>query len=335
MKERHCSTGQLSIISVPGSSESWFFHGQRVRDSVQFQGRTRQEPAIPDCKILQVVPGLLVVSDTGLLRDRLFCFGGTCYKQSVGKYNHDSGRVGISQLVWRVLDFICRTGFYGLCIALSIFGLLEHLKARFCLAMALLLLALAGAAGRYYYSVPSPVGILSSLSLMLFGGMWRNYQIDRDLRAKQYSIIWIVMFVAVFPIIALLTYDVDQGLRESAWNFTGSYFAALIFFMLATTILKLESRVLAFLGGISYSVYLVHPFFLELANSRVNLQSSFNIPVFVLYCTSTLVFSSLCYFVIEKRSIRLGKRINAVLDARSANSKALVAAKALSIEAGA
>lgn len=225
--------------------------------------------------------------------------------------------------------------FYGLCIALSIFGLLEHLKARFCLAMALLLLALAGAAGRYYYSVPSPVGILSSLSLMLFGGMWRNYQIDRDLRAKQYSIIWIVMFVAVFPIIALLAYDVDQGLRESAWNFTGSYFAALIFFILATTILKLESRVLASLGAISYSVYLVHPFFLELANSRVNFRNSLNIPVFVLYCTSTLVFSSLCYFVIEKRSIRLGKRINAVLDARSANRKALVAAKASSIEAGA
>ncbi|WP_155400875.1 acyltransferase family protein [Pseudomonas fluorescens] len=224
--------------------------------------------------------------------------------------------------------------FYGLCIALSLFGLLGCLKTRFWLAIALLLLALTGAAARHYYSVSAPVGILSSLSLMLFGGIWRNYQIDRNPSGKKYSMIWIAMFVTTFPIIALLAYDIDQGLQESAWNFTGSYFAALVFSVLATTVLKLESRVLAFLGTISYSVYLIHPFFLELADSKVHLQKGFNAPVFVMYCLSTLVFSSLCYFLIEKRSIRLGQHINAILDARLTNSKAAGAAKASSIEAG-
>ncbi|RON64220.1 hypothetical protein BK669_09475 [Pseudomonas fluorescens] len=242
--------------------------------------------------------------------------------------------IGYSNLFGVYWTLFVELVFYGLCIALSLVGLLGHLKARFWLAIALLMLSLVGAAGRYYYALPAPVGILSSLSLMLFGGLWRNFQIDRDPKAKRYSFIWIAVFVIAFPIIALLAYDVDQGLRESAWNFIGSYWAALLFFMLTTTVLKLENRMLAFLGAISYSVYLTHPFFLELADSKVNLQNGFNLPVFVLYCLGTLVLSSLCYFLIEKRSIGLGRQINAHLDARLTRRSAISRAKASALEAG-
>ncbi|MEJ6816817.1 acyltransferase family protein [Pseudomonas sp. LF-5] len=221
--------------------------------------------------------------------------------------------IGYSNLFGVYWTLFVELVFYGLCIALSLVGLLGHLKARFWLAIALLMLSLAGAAGRYYYALPAPVGILSSLSLMLFGGLWRNFQIDRDPKAKRYSFIWIAVFVIAFPIIALLAYDVDQGLRESAWNFIGSYWAALLFFMLTTTVLKLENRILAFIGAISYSVYLIHPFFLEWAAYATDMRAQFNVGVFLSYLVATLVLASFSYALLERPSIGMARAINARL----------------------
>lgn len=259
----------------------------------------------------------------------LACFAITCFVQgelAMGRVLANITMVqtmmGYSNLFGVYWTLFVELVFYALCVALCWMGLLGHLKVRFWLAITLLVLSLVGAASRYYYSVPAPVGILSSLSLMLFGGVWRNYLIDHEPMAKKYSVIWIIVFVIAFPIIALLAYDVDQGLGENAWNYTGSYFSALVFFMVTTTVLKLDNRVLVFLGAISYSIYLIHPFFLELADSTVNLQDGFDFSVFILYCLGTLVLSTLCYFLIEKRSIGLGRRINAALDARFARKSA-------------
>ncbi|WP_438300805.1 acyltransferase family protein [Pseudomonas sp. NMS19W] len=269
----------------------------------------------------------------------LACFAISCFVQgelSTGRVLANITMIqtlmGYSNLFGVYWTLFVELVFYALCIALGWVGLLGHLRARFWLAIMLLVLSLVGAACRYYYSVPAPVGILSSLSLMLFGGVWRNYLIDQDPKAKKYSLVWIVAFVVAFPLIALLAYDMDQGLGENAWNYTGSYFSALVFFVATTTVLKLENRLLVFFGAISYSIYLTHPFFLELADSKVNLANGFNLPAFGLYCLGTLVLSTLCYFLIEKRSIGFGRRINAALDARLTSRHAIKGANSSSVE---
>jgi peptidoglycan/LPS O-acetylase OafA/YrhL len=221
------------------------------------------------------------------------------------------GYPNLSGVYWTLFVEII---FYALCIALCWAGALNNLKVRFTLAITLLTLSILGAAARHYLTIPAPVGILSSLSLMLFGGVWRNWLIDNNPVAKKYSATWIILFTLGFPLIASLAYNTDQGLGENAWNYTGSYYSAVAFFIATTTIFKMENRVLAFLGTISYSLYLIHPFFLQLTTSKVNLQDGFNLPVFGLYCLGTLGLSILVYYWIEKKSITLGRRLSTKLN---------------------
>ena len=211
--------------------------------------------------------------------------------------------------------------FYALCLVLNWNGLLDNLKIRHLLAITLLIAALAGALARHYLSIAAPVGILSSLSLMLFGGIWRSHITDHKPKAKAYSLQWIILFLLCFPLIAFLAYNADQGLGENAYTHIGSYFAALLFFTSTTTLLKLKNKTLIFLGTISYSLYLIHPFFLEWVTARSSLTSTFSMVPFAIYLLATLACSTTCYFLIEKNGIRLGRRLNSVLDRTALKSE--------------
>ncbi|TDY30268.1 acyltransferase [Janthinobacterium sp. 75] len=199
--------------------------------------------------------------------------------------------------------------FYGLCVALSIGGVLSNLKFKFYLSISFLFLSVITAWMRNRYNLNMPVGIVVSLSMMLFGSVWRDFIVNKGRMAKIYSILWILVFLITFPIVSFSVYDLDNGHGESAFNYIGSFFLGVLFFVLLTTKLKIENKVLVYLGAVSYSMYLLHPFVLEFTSSMIDLSSGFYPYYFLLYIFLVLIMSSLSYFLVEKPAIRIGRKM--------------------------
>lgn len=208
--------------------------------------------------------------------------------------------------------------FYGCCAFLALFGLLKHTGIRFALAMTFLGAALTGAALIYFKGVDLRVGIFCALSLMFFGSVWRDAILGGVRSARLYSFVWIVCFASIIPLIALWAYDVDRGQGQSAYNYTGSYWLGVLFFLLFSGIFKIQSRVLVYLGAISYSLYLVHPFFLELCAVATDMASGFNVVVFLLYLSATIFLSVLIHHGVERPGIKYGQKVAAAFERRLA-----------------
>jgi peptidoglycan/LPS O-acetylase OafA/YrhL len=217
--------------------------------------------------------------------------------------------LGFPDLFGVYWTLLVELAFYVLCAGLFVTGALNSVKIRFVFSVLLLFSSLAAAAINKTYGIPAPVGLQAFLSMMLFGSLWRDFTLAKNPLAGRLSAIWILLFCAVFPIIALLAYNVDKGLGESAKNFTGSFIGGLLFFLVFTTLIKLQARWMSYLGTISYSIYLVHPFFLNWIASAMNMATAFNVPVFILYVAAVIAAASLSYFLVEKPSITLGRRL--------------------------
>jgi peptidoglycan/LPS O-acetylase OafA/YrhL len=197
--------------------------------------------------------------------------------------------------------------FYGMCATLYALGALRRLDVRFTASAIFLLCGLIGAFLRKYYALSLPVGILISLSLMFFGSVWREVALENSMRAKKMTGIWLATFTAAFTVIALLVYDFDRGHGESAASYIGSYITGIAFFIVMTTKIQLTNKVLVWLGAISYSAYLLHPFFLELASKHFKIEQSFDISTLLVYLACTIALASFSYLAIEKPSQKLGK----------------------------
>lgn len=217
--------------------------------------------------------------------------------------------LGFPDLFGVYWTLLVELAFYFLCVGLFVAGALERVRVRFIFSLVLLFSSLAAAAANKIYGISAPVGLQTFLSMMLFGSMWRDFIVAKDRQAGRFSAIWILLFCTLFPIIALLAYDVDKGLGESAKNFTGSFIFGLLFFLVFTTLIKLQARWMTYLGTISYSIYLVHPFFLIWIASTMSMATEFNVPVFILYVAAVIATASLTYFLVEKPSITLGRKL--------------------------
>lgn len=217
--------------------------------------------------------------------------------------------LGFPDLFGVYWTLLVELAFYFFCAGLFVSRALDNVKTRFIFSLVLLFSALAAALANKIYGLSTTVGIQTFLSLMLFGSMWRDFTVEKSLEAGRFSAIWVLLFCAVFPIIALLAYDVDKGLGESAKNFTGSFIGGLLFFMVFTTLIKLQARWITYLGTISYSIYLIHPFFLIWIASAMSMATEFDVPVFMLYVAAVIATASLSYFLVEKPSIAIGRKL--------------------------
>lgn len=124
---------------------------------------------------------------------------------------------------------------------------------------------------------------------------------------------WIVYFgLPTFLVICAF-----YGHVSDEW-FTGKSFAALVSYVVVPALAfkyrpeqgSHVSKVASWLGRISYSVYLLHPFAIAAAAKQVTSWSNLNsiIVSTALTLVSTLTVSSLAYKYIELPAIRVGKR---------------------------
>lgn len=199
--------------------------------------------------------------------------------------------------------------FYVLCVLLFVSKLLHNIFCSLIISIVMLLVASIAAYMRWQLEMKIPVAIPLAMSLMFFGVLWREATINNNKRALNYSIIWICSFIVMLPAICFLAYSKSFGFSENPIAYWATYTCALLFFLLFTSKIKMLSRYLVFLGTISYSLYLLHQFFLELISSNTNMGSCFSLVHFCLYITMVIIASTISYFSIEKTSVKFGRNI--------------------------
>jgi peptidoglycan/LPS O-acetylase OafA/YrhL len=227
------------------------------------------------------------------------------------------------QAVFRVPDLfgvywtlIIEMFFYILCAGLFGFGLLSRASVRFKAAVGLLVLAFIFSVARYYLAKKIPVAVPLCMSIMFFGSFWREASLGcASKEVRRYIYIWMALFVVFLPFICLLSYSNNYGYNENPYAYFVSYTIGMMFGVVMTLYFRLSIKILSYLGAISYSTYLIHPFFLEWAAHWVDLSAEFNVGVFLIYILATLTLSSISYSLIEKPCVSLGRRLNLRLQA--------------------
>lgn len=204
--------------------------------------------------------------------------------------------------------------FYVCCACLFSLNLLSERKVLFILSACMLILAFTLSIARFLFERKLPVAIPLCMSLMFFGGAWRNVSLGiADYATKRFSVIFIYSFLILIIPISLMAYNRDYGHGENAFSYIVSYAAGIALTIILTTKLKINSKIFVYLGAISYSVYLMHPFFLEIFYAKSNMSRAFDFLIFFVYILSIISLASLTYLFIERPSVNLGRRINNAL----------------------
>jgi peptidoglycan/LPS O-acetylase OafA/YrhL len=158
---------------------------------------------------------------------------------------------------------------------------------------------------RYIMEVKFPVGLTLGLTLMFIGMQWRICQ-DSN-KYKPLSVNICVFLIVLFPI-SFLAYNRDYGFDETWYKYIISYSLGILIFYLFKRF-AVQSRLLGFLGKISYSLYLLHPIGLKLMQlliDKYELSLFGAVSFFLLFSFMTSILS---FYLVERPSIRFGRRI--------------------------
>ncbi|HGX8910947.1 TPA: acyltransferase family protein [Escherichia coli] len=203
--------------------------------------------------------------------------------------------------------------FYASCAFLFKVNLLKSKVSLFLISIGLIATALAFSYVRFVLDKKVPVAIPLAMSLMFFGSLWRSVSIGIASRSERnMCIVFLITFLVAIAPICLMSYNKDYGHGENASSYIASYLTGIVLTLLLTTRVKLNVGLLVFLGSISYSVYLIHPFFLEIVSVSIDMDTDFNFIIFVLYLLATIALATISYKVIEKPSINIGHRLRKI-----------------------
>lgn len=212
--------------------------------------------------------------------------------------------------------------FYALCCVLHHFKLLTD--SRLIFATCFVLLAVFGTlqimAKRHHLDIPKELVYAPFLiGIMFLGSIYRRYHDAQQAGTARKSELYILVAAGIMcfsvPIINLLAYALlGTKLSDNPIRFGASHLLALALFVAGIGFLKKPPRFLAWVGVISYSVYLFHPVVMYslkyVVESNAFLLSH---PVHVsVYMAISLVIclyvSSLVYRFIESPAIDMGHR---------------------------
>ncbi|QTE39018.1 acyltransferase [Mucilaginibacter gossypii] len=202
--------------------------------------------------------------------------------------------------------------FYFICLILHEFNLLNNDKFLIKFFYSLLFISLFVAGLRYKFHLKLPVALILGLAVMFLGMLWRKNVLDKSsyITNETFKKL-IIYFIVILVPLTLLAYSENFGNNEVWYRYFASYLIALLLFKLFS-LYKSPGIFLKYLGTISYSMYLLHPVFGMELPVKIFPKEYFatHMLLFVLFFwVFTLIAASACYYLIEKPSISIGKRL--------------------------
>lgn len=219
------------------------------------------------------------------------------------------GQANIIGLYWTLqIELI----FYVLCAALFHAGLLGRPRVAMLSAVFFMVVALGFAAVRYALERKVPVALPLSLGIMFWGLSWR-YALTSTDAALRRSVgrLTVLLLLLILPI-CVLAYNKDYGFQETWYRYAITYYFAFGLFMLLTTRVKLNHRALAWLGMISYSVYLLGPIAQEIVQKAIGVDNLASVPIHLVILLAGLLTIAASYVnwrLVEAPAQAFGRRL--------------------------
>ncbi|MCJ2135960.1 acyltransferase [Methylobacterium sp. J-026] len=205
--------------------------------------------------------------------------------------------------------------FYGLCVLLFCAGLLQRTRGVAGAAVAMLGAAILMAVARHQLGKALPVALPLALAIMLWGTLWRRWHVEGQAEARRAALGVLALIVLAVPVVSVLAYGRDLGFGETWYRYTATYWAALGLFALMTTRGRIEAPVFAWLGALSYGLYLFGPIAQEAVSAAarsVGLTGHGHALIAAAMLVALACAAPVHRFV-ERPSIRLGRRLIADL----------------------
>lgn len=224
--------------------------------------------------------------------------------------------VGVTNIIGLYWTLQIELIFYGLCVALFWFGLLDRRHTAAACALVTLAAAIGLAYLRFALERKFPVALPLALSVMFWGLCVRNRFIGQNPGSGRNLALVTTALVAAIPVVSLLAYNQDLGFQETWYRYTIAYWLALALFFGLTRYVPITNRPFVYLGTVSYSVYLFSPVaqaFVERAFGATLAP----LPILAFTLVTALVTvaaASLVYHTVEAPMIACGRRIARRLD---------------------
>lgn len=201
--------------------------------------------------------------------------------------------------------------FYGLCVLLFCAGLLQRRRGVAGAAVVMLAAAVLMAVARYHLGKPLPVALPLALAIMFWGTLWRRWHVEGQPEARRAGLGILALIALAIPVISVLAYGRDLGFGETWYRYTATYWVALLLFALMTTRCRIQAPLFAWLGAVSYGLYLFGPVAQELVIAAAR-SAGLVVPGHALIAAAMLVALAIAAPVhrfVERPCIRLGRRL--------------------------
>jgi peptidoglycan/LPS O-acetylase OafA/YrhL len=199
--------------------------------------------------------------------------------------------------------------FYGMAALLFAVGWLAPGQKAGRVTVGAVVLTVIAALARRFMDAPLPAGTMMFLCLMFFGTWLRLGVYDGRRLARSTAAFLIAMLACAW----LLYYPDRFG---EAWYLQyGRFFLAVVIFLVAVKVVKFNLPWLAYLGAISYSIYLFHQPIIAFIGERMNpdAEPSTRLLMFGAALVVIIVVAALVYHTVERPFISMGKVINRIL----------------------
>ncbi|HEX2548416.1 MAG TPA: acyltransferase [Gammaproteobacteria bacterium] len=195
--------------------------------------------------------------------------------------------------------------FYFICAVLFYFQQLQQPQTARKMFFSLLFIALMFAIARGFSGHAIPVALPLCLAVMFLGTIFYWCSEKNQLSFPKFLIYTVFLTIFLIPI-SFFAYRKDTGFGECWYGYIMSYTIGVVMTIALSTRYKIQSSHFMFIGRISYSIYLFHSIFKIsfFQSAWLNALSSLVV---------TALFSTLCYYLIEKPGQKLGAHLKKYL----------------------